>query len=83
MRETGTYPGAADPALGVRPFKDDDEFNARVTAEHRLWLATMRAQSWITEFGSTVHHARRLGRVALGSENPWDVVVGNDLTGWA
>jgi acyl-CoA dehydrogenase len=54
-----------------------------VTAEHRLWLATMRAQSWITEFGSTVHHARRLGRAALGSENPWDVVVGNDMTGWA
>jgi acyl-CoA dehydrogenase len=54
-----------------------------VTAEHRLWLATMRAQSWITEFGSTVHHARRLGSVVLTSENPWDVVVGNDLTGWA
>jgi acyl-CoA dehydrogenase len=54
-----------------------------VTLEHRLWLATMRAQSWITEFGSTVHHTRRLGRVVLGSENPWDVVVGNDLTGWA
>jgi len=54
-----------------------------VTLEHRLWLATMRAQSWITEFGSTVHHARRLGRAVLGSENPWDVVVGNDLTGWA
>jgi acyl-CoA dehydrogenase len=54
-----------------------------VTLEHRLWLPTMRAQSWITEFGSTVHHARRLGRVVLDSENPWDVVVGNDLTGWA
>jgi hypothetical protein len=36
MRETGTYPGAADPALGVQPFKNDDEFNARVTAGHRL-----------------------------------------------
>lgn len=53
-----------------------------VTAEHRLWLATMRAQSWITEFGSTVDHARRLGQIALSAENPWDVVIGNDLTGW-
>lgn len=53
-----------------------------VTAEHRLALATMRAQSWITEFGSTVQHARRLGRIALNSEIPWDVVVCNDLNGW-
>ena len=53
-----------------------------VTAEHRLWLATLRAQSWVTEFGSTADHARRLGRVVLSVENPWEVVIGNDLTGW-
>jgi acyl-CoA dehydrogenase len=53
-----------------------------VTSEHRLWLATMRAQSWITEFGSTSAHARKLGRVALNAENPWDIVIGDDLTGW-
>lgn len=52
------------------------------TAEHRLWRATMRAQSWITEFGTTNWHARRLGRIALAAENPWDVVIGTDLTGW-
>ncbi|GFG53144.1 acyl-CoA dehydrogenase [Mycolicibacterium agri] len=33
-----------------------------VTREYRLWLATMRARSWIDDFGSTAHYARRLGR---------------------
>ncbi len=48
-----------------------------VTLEHRLWLATMRARSWIDEFGDTAWHARKLGRMALTSGNdPWDFVVG-------
>lgn len=46
-----------------------------VTIEHRLWLATMRARSWIEEFGDTAHYAQRLGRMMLGSDNPWDFVV--------
>jgi acyl-CoA dehydrogenase len=46
-----------------------------VTIEHRLWLATMRARSWIDEFGTTSQHARRLGRMALAANDPWDVVV--------
>jgi acyl-CoA dehydrogenase len=48
-----------------------------VTLEHQLWLFTMRAQSWIDEYGSTTHYARRLGHLALSADNPWDVVVGN------
>jgi len=48
-----------------------------VTLEHRLWLATMRARSWIDEFGDTASHATRLGRLALASDgDPWDFVVG-------
>lgn len=48
-----------------------------VTLEHRLWLATMRARSWIDEFGDTALHARRLGRLALTRDgDPWDFVVG-------
>ncbi|MCV7344785.1 acyl-CoA dehydrogenase family protein [Mycolicibacterium rhodesiae] len=47
-----------------------------VTLEHRLWLATMRARSWIDEFGDTAWHARRLGRMALAADDPWDFVVG-------
>jgi acyl-CoA dehydrogenase len=50
-----------------------------VTLEHRLWLATMRARSWIDEFGDTAAHARRLGRLALAAArngDPWDFVVG-------
>jgi alkylation response protein AidB-like acyl-CoA dehydrogenase len=47
-----------------------------VTIEHRLWLATMRARSWADEFGTTGHYARRLGRMALASDDPWDLVVG-------
>ncbi|HYZ69440.1 MAG TPA: acyl-CoA dehydrogenase family protein [Mycobacterium sp.] len=46
-----------------------------VTIEHRLWLATMRARSWVGEFGTTGHYARRLGRMALAADDPWDIVV--------
>ncbi len=46
-----------------------------VTIEHRLWLATMRARSWIGEFGDNAHYARRLGRLALNTEDPWTLVV--------
>jgi acyl-CoA dehydrogenase len=46
-----------------------------VTAEHRLWQATMRARSWVDEFGTTTQYARRLGRMALAADDPWDVVV--------
>lgn len=46
-----------------------------VTIEHRLWLATMRARSWVDEFGTTGYYARRLGRMALAADDPWDVVV--------
>ena len=47
-----------------------------VTSEHPLWLFTLRAQSWITDYGSTALFARRLGRVALGADDPWDLVTG-------
>jgi acyl-CoA dehydrogenase len=47
-----------------------------VTAEHPLWLATMRARSWADEFGTTGSHARRLGRMALAADDPWSFVVG-------
>jgi acyl-CoA dehydrogenase len=56
-----------------------------VTIEHQLWSATNRAHSWIEEFGSTGHYARRLGRVALdGSAEGglWDVLTGADLSSW-
>jgi alkylation response protein AidB-like acyl-CoA dehydrogenase len=46
-----------------------------VTREHRLWLATMRARSWVDDFGTTAHYARRLGRVTLAAGDPWNVVV--------
>jgi acyl-CoA dehydrogenase len=50
-----------------------------VTGEHPLWLFTLRAQSWISDYGTTNHFARRLGRLALAAEDPWDLVTG-DLT---
>lgn len=46
-----------------------------VTREHQLWLATMRARSWVDDFGSTKSYARRLGRMTLAAGDPWDVVV--------
>ncbi|MBB5160672.1 acyl-CoA dehydrogenase family protein [Mycobacterium sp. AZCC_0083] len=50
-----------------------------VTGEHPLWLFTLRAQSWVSDYGTTSHFARRLGRLALAAEDPWDLVTG-DLT---
>jgi acyl-CoA dehydrogenase len=51
------------------------------TAEHSLWLATMRAQSWSTEFGSTAEYAHSFGRMALEAaadeQALWDLVIGN------
>ncbi len=47
-----------------------------VTDEHPLWSATMRAQSWAGDYGTTVGHARRLGRMALAAADPWDLIVG-------
>ena len=47
-----------------------------VTFEHRLWLATMRARSWISEFGDINSYAMRLGSIVLAADNPWDVIVG-------
>lgn len=46
-----------------------------VTIEHPLWRSTMRAQSWVSEFGSAGHYARMLGRIVLGAEKPWDVMT--------
>jgi acyl-CoA dehydrogenase len=50
-----------------------------VTIEHPLWSATNRAHSWIDEFGSTGHYARRLGRLALDNGQEagglWDVLT--------
>ena len=46
------------------------------TLEHPLCRFTMRAQSWISEFGSTRDHARRLGQRVIAADNPWDVVFG-------
>jgi acyl-CoA dehydrogenase len=48
-----------------------------VTREHPLWLFTLRAQSWIDDYGTTNHHARRLGRLALDAQDPWDLVTGD------
>jgi acyl-CoA dehydrogenase len=50
-----------------------------VTVEHPLWLATMRARSWIDEFGSTAHYARKLGDLALRAahgDRSFDVIIG-------
>jgi acyl-CoA dehydrogenase len=50
-----------------------------VTSEHPLWLFTLRAQSWSSDYGTTNHFARRLGRLAMAAEDPWDLVTG-DIT---
>lgn len=54
-----------------------------VTIEHSLWSATLRAHSWIGEFGSTGHHARRLGRRALDAGARGDDGALWDALTWA
>ncbi|CAN5713124.1 acyl-CoA dehydrogenase family protein [soil metagenome] len=57
-----------------------------VTIEHQLWSSTNRAHSWVGEFGSTGHYARRLGRIALDGPSGtdlWDVLTGANVNGWA
>jgi acyl-CoA dehydrogenase len=46
-----------------------------VTREHPLWLFTLRAQSWVHDYGTTAYFARRLGRLALAAEDPWNLVT--------
>lgn len=46
-----------------------------VTREHPLWLFTLRAQGWAEDYGTTTQYARRLGRLALAAEDPWDLVA--------
>ena len=57
-----------------------------VTVEHDLWMSTMRARSWIDEFGSTAHYARRLGAATMRAANagfdPWDALIGARLETW-
>ncbi|MCX2931653.1 acyl-CoA dehydrogenase family protein [Mycobacterium sp. CVI_P3] len=57
-----------------------------VTVEHDLWMSTMRARSWIDEFGSTAHYARRLGEVTMHAAgagfDPWDALIGTGLDAW-
>jgi acyl-CoA dehydrogenase len=48
-----------------------------VTSEHPLWLFTLRAQSWTGDYGSTAHYARRLGRLMLAAQDPWDLLTRN------
>lgn len=46
------------------------------TAEHPLWLYTMRLRSWTDEFGGTAQHAQRVGRAALSRPDAWDFITG-------
>jgi acyl-CoA dehydrogenase len=45
--------------------------------EHSLWPSTLRARSWVDEFGSVSHHARRVGRTVLGAADLFDCVTGS------
>lgn len=47
-----------------------------VTGEHPLGLFTMRALSWMSDYGTTNAFARALGRISLSAEDPWDLVTG-------
>lgn len=47
-----------------------------VTREHPLWLFTLRAQSWVGDYGNTNQHARRLGRSTLEADDPWTFITG-------
>lgn len=46
-----------------------------VTREHPLWLYTLRAQSWVGDYGSARSFAQELGRRALACGDPWSLVA--------
>lgn len=46
-----------------------------VTMEHPLWMFTMRAQSWVGDYGHPAQYARELGQLFLAAQNPWDVLI--------
>ncbi|GGL13026.1 acyl-CoA dehydrogenase family protein [Nocardia jinanensis] len=46
-----------------------------VTAEHALWLHTMRARAAIAGFGSPRRWSEKLGERLLTADNPWDVLT--------
>lgn len=48
-----------------------------VTAEHQLWLHTMRARSAVAEFGSPRQWAQHLGGRLIAADDPWDVLIGS------
>ncbi|MGK2882631.1 MAG: acyl-CoA dehydrogenase family protein [Mycobacterium sp.] len=55
-----------------------------VTIEHPLWLATMRARSWVDDFGTPTHYARKVGRNALGAAldaDAWATITGARFVG--
>ena len=70
-------------AWGPRPGEPDcrappallPESQTRRENAYLLWRSTMQARSWVDEFGSTASYARRLGRITLAADDPWDVVV--------
>ncbi|CAA0137629.1 Acyl-CoA dehydrogenase, short-chain specific [Mycolicibacterium vanbaalenii] len=47
-----------------------------VTREHPLWLFTLRAQSWVGDYGTARLFAHQLGRLTLACDNPWGLVTG-------
>jgi acyl-CoA dehydrogenase len=46
-----------------------------VTIEHELWRSTMRAHSWVRDYGTMEHYARALGSLVLQAENPWALLT--------
>lgn len=55
LLETGKLPGPGDErSLGLPPFRDVDEFNARVTASHRL----VGAEALVDELDTTYRAVR-------------------------
>ncbi|MFF7945134.1 acyl-CoA dehydrogenase family protein [Nocardia gamkensis] len=48
-----------------------------VTREHPLWLFTLRAQSWLDDYGSPRRFAQQLGSLALHCDDPWRFITGD------
>lgn len=55
LRTTGSLPGPGDEAaLGIPPFKDEDDFNARLVSSHRL----VGAEALVDELDATFRALR-------------------------
>jgi len=75
-RTTGAYPGPGDEAsLGLPSFADENEFNARVAASHRLVGAEALLDELDTAFRGLRAEIAQLTDEQIHANSDWAIVI--------